>query len=401
MTASQGSTTNAKPRVAVMGAGAVGSYFGGMLARAGVRVVLIGRPAHVEAIRRDKLLMDTLTFQERVAAEASSDPAAVAGADVVLFCVKGQDNEASSRAIAPHLATGATVVSLQNGVENVETIRAASGIDALPAVVYIAAELPTPGHVKHLGRGELAVGELTGGAASSPGASHAARAQKIAALFASAAVPCRISDYIEADIWAKFIMNCAGNAVTAIAQSSYAEAVRNPASRELMRRLIEETVEVGRATGIRLPDVEKFIEDGIRVAGKFWQRVVLDGARCGARQENRDRLAEWIRGAARRGAWRRDALQLFGVRDGEAARRERCAERAAGETSWFIAVIIRAVSLAGSETECARSLRGPRAGRRARQDEIPSAIKLPLRNDRAADLCCAPPGCCPPSHSCE
>ena len=62
---------NAKPRVAVMGAGAVGSYFGGMLARAGVPVVLIGRPAHVEAIRRDKLFMDTLTFQERVAVETS------------------------------------------------------------------------------------------------------------------------------------------------------------------------------------------------------------------------------------------------------------------------------------------------------------------------------------------
>ena len=72
-----------------MGAGAVGSYFGGMLARAGVPVVLIGRPAHVEAIRRDKLFMDTVTFQERVPVEASSDPAAVAGADVVLFCVKG------------------------------------------------------------------------------------------------------------------------------------------------------------------------------------------------------------------------------------------------------------------------------------------------------------------------
>jgi 2-dehydropantoate 2-reductase len=269
VTSSQGSTTNAKPRVAVMGAGAVGSYFGGMLARAGVPVVLIGRPAHVEAIRRDKLFMDTLTFQERVAVEASADPAAVAGADVVLFCVKGQDNEASARAIGPHLAPGAIVVSLQNGVENVETIRAASGIDALPAVVYIAAELPEPGHVKHLGRGELAIGELTGGAASSSAATHSARTQKIAALFASAGVPCRISDYIEADIWAKFIMNCAGNAVTAIAQSSYAEAVRNPASRELMHRLIEETVEVGRASGIRLPSVEKFMEDGIKALGSF------------------------------------------------------------------------------------------------------------------------------------
>jgi 2-dehydropantoate 2-reductase len=253
-----------------MGAGAVGSYFGGMLARAGVPVVLIGRPAHVEAIRRDKLFMDTLTFQERVTLEASTDPAAVAGADVVLFCVKGQDNEASSRAIAAHVAPGAIVVSLQNGVDNVETIRTASGIDALPAVVYIAAELPEPGHVKHLGRGELAVGELANHqnpASSSP--SHSARAEKIAALFTCAGVPCRISDYIEADIWAKFIMNCAGNAVTAIAQCSYAEAVRNPASRELIRRLIEETVAVGRAAGIRLPDVKFFMDEGIKSLGSF------------------------------------------------------------------------------------------------------------------------------------
>lgn len=262
---------NAKPRVAVMGAGAVGSYFGGMLARAGVPVVLIGRPAHVEAIRRDKLFMDTVTFQERVTVEASADPAAVAGADVVLFCVKGQDNDASARAVAPHLAPGAIVVSLQNGVDNVATIHAASGIDALPAVVYIAAVLPEPGHVKHLGRGELAVGELTSGGAS-PGASSSSRSsrpEKIAALFASAGVPCRISEYIEADIWAKFIMNCAGNAVAAIAQCSYAEAVQNPASRELMTRLIAETVAVGRAAGVRLPDVKSFMEEGIKSLGSF------------------------------------------------------------------------------------------------------------------------------------
>ncbi|MFZ0883005.1 MAG: 2-dehydropantoate 2-reductase [Candidatus Acidiferrales bacterium] len=259
---------NAKPRVAVMGAGAVGSYFGGMLARAGVPVVMIGRPAHVEAIRRDKLFMDTLTFQERVAVEASTDPAAVAGADVVLFCVKGQDNEKSSQAIAPHLAPGAIVVSLQNGVDNVETIQAASGIDALPAVVYIAAELPEPGRVKHLGRGELAIGELTSGASSSSPSSHSLRAEKIAALFTSAGVRCRISDYIEADIWAKFILNCAGNAVAAIAQCSYAEAVKNSASRELMRRLIEETAAAGRAAGIRLPDL-KILEDGIKTLGSF------------------------------------------------------------------------------------------------------------------------------------
>ena len=253
-----------------MGAGAVGSYFGGMLARAGIPVTLIGRGEHVEAIRRNKLLLDTLSFQEHVAVEASTDPAAVAGADVVLFCLKGLDNEAASRSIAPHLATDAIVVSLQNGVDNVETIRQASGIGALPAVVYIAAALPEPGHVKHLGRGELAVGELTSHHPTSPAASPARspRAGKIAALFASAGVPCRISEYIEADIWAKFIMNCAGNAVTAIAQCSYAEAARDPASRELMSRLIAETVAVARAAGMRLPEVN-FMEEGIKSLATF------------------------------------------------------------------------------------------------------------------------------------
>lgn len=268
MATSQADTTNAKSRVAVMGAGAVGSYFGGMLARAGVSVTLIGRRDHLEAIRRDRLFLDTVTFQERVAVEASTDPAAVAGADVVLFCVKGVNNEAASRSIARHLAANAIVVSLQNGVDNVDTIRAASGIDALPAVVYIAAALPEPGHVKHLGCGELAIGERVSSDRPETASSRFPRTEKIAALFQSAGVPCRISEYIEGDIWAKFIMNCAGNAVTAIAQCSYAEAAENPASCELMSRLIEETVAVASAAGIRLPKAN-FIDEGIKSLGTF------------------------------------------------------------------------------------------------------------------------------------
>jgi 2-dehydropantoate 2-reductase len=247
-------------RVAVMGAGAVGSYFGGMLARAGVEVTLIGRPAHAEAIRRDGLLLDTTTFRERVRVNASTDPAAVANADFVLFCVKMTDTEIASRALAPHLAPGAIMVSLQNGVDNVERIRAASGIDAIPTVVYIAVALPEPGHVEHLARGELAVGELSKerGATESP----SERCQRVAELFTGAGVPCRISSDIEADLWSKFVRNCAGNAVAAIAQTTYGEAAREPHSREVMARLIEETVAVARASGVRLPDTD-FVQTGL------------------------------------------------------------------------------------------------------------------------------------------
>src|SRR5579863_6578054 len=129
------------PRIAVVGAGAVGSYFGGMLARAGAPVTLIGRAPHVEAINRDGLFIDSIHFKESVSVSASTELAAVRDADIVLFSVKTVDTESAAKSLAPHLAPDTIVVSLQNGVDNVERIDFAAGIQALPAVVYIAAEM--------------------------------------------------------------------------------------------------------------------------------------------------------------------------------------------------------------------------------------------------------------------
>jgi 2-dehydropantoate 2-reductase len=263
---SQTNVVPAAKRVAVMGAGAVGSYFGGMLARAGVPVTMIARGAYVEAVRRNGLFLDTVSFQERVAVEAATEASAVRDANVVLFCVKGQDNEETARAIAPHLSADAIVVSVQNGVDNVERIRAASGIDALPAVVYVAAAMPEPGHVKHSGRGELVVGEFAGRSVGPE--SQTARPEQIAALFAAAKVPCRISQDILADMWQKFITNCGANAVSAIAQASYGEIARYEASRALMSRVVEEAIAVGRAAGVRMPEAG-FTEKWLENLGKF------------------------------------------------------------------------------------------------------------------------------------
>jgi 2-dehydropantoate 2-reductase len=250
-TNSEANVNPAATRVVVMGAGAVGSYFGGMLARAGVPVTMIARGAYVEAVRHNKLFLDTVTFQERVAVDASTDQSAVRDTHVVLFCVKGQDNEEAARAIAPHLAADAIVVSLQNGVDNVERIRAASGIDALPAVVYVAAAMPEPGHVKHSGRGDLVVGEFAGRSAGAE--IQPPRTEQIAALFASANVPCRISADILGDMWLKFFTNCGANAVSAIAQATYGEIAQYGASRDLVGKVVEECVAVARAAGVRTP----------------------------------------------------------------------------------------------------------------------------------------------------
>src|ERR1700746_2104927 len=114
------------PRVAVVGAGAVGSYFGGRLADAGAPVVLIGRQAFVDAVNRDGLLLDTLQGQRRVRVAASTELSAARDADLVLFCVKTTDNSPTARELAPLLAHDAIVLCLQNGVDNVEQLCAAA-----------------------------------------------------------------------------------------------------------------------------------------------------------------------------------------------------------------------------------------------------------------------------------
>src|SRR5262245_33746156 len=201
------------PRIAVLGAGAVGCYFGGMLARAGAPVTLIGRTEHVEAIGRDGLFLDTMHFQQQVPVSASTDTAAVRGAQIVLLCVKTLDTEDAARLLAPHLSPGAVVLSLQNGVDNVERIRRAAGIDAVAAAVYVAARMTAPGRVKHGGRGDLLIGEIGGHAPRDLGS--------LAAMFVRAGVPCRVSDNVEAELWTKVIMNCAYNPISALSRARY------------------------------------------------------------------------------------------------------------------------------------------------------------------------------------
>src|SRR5580704_10688559 len=103
------------PRIAVVGAGAVGSYFGGMLARAGAPVTLIGRAQHVETITRQGLFLESLTFQQSIPISATTDPSAAHGADIVLLCVKTLDTETAAKSLAPYLTDRSVVLSLQNG----------------------------------------------------------------------------------------------------------------------------------------------------------------------------------------------------------------------------------------------------------------------------------------------
>ncbi len=232
------------PKIAVVGAGAVGGYFGGLLARAGAPVVMIGRPAFVEAVKKKGLFLETLQFQESVKVEASTELSAAGAAEIVLFCVKTTDNASTAQALAPVLAPGAIVLSLQNGVDNVEQIRAAAGIEALPAVVYVAASVPEAGRVKHVGRGDLVIGPQN------------EKTERVAALFARANVPCRISQNIEGELWTKLVWNCALNAVSALGHAKYGPIATSADAWKVVETAVYEVLAVARAAGIHPPGLE-------------------------------------------------------------------------------------------------------------------------------------------------
>lgn len=239
-----------------MGAGAVGSYYSGMLARAGHAVTLIARPAHVEAIAARGLRMQGQGFDEWVPLAATADAAGVAGADLVLFSVKSADTEAAGRSMAPHLSPQALVLSLQNGVDNAERLQAVlPGHAVAAAVVYVAVDMAGPGHVLHKGRGELVLAP----AATPHIDSHAA-----AAALQAAGVPAEVSGAVREALWTKLVINCAYNAVSAISQQPYGITSQAPGIQALMQDVVNECLAVAATDGVSLP--ESVHEDVAQIA---------------------------------------------------------------------------------------------------------------------------------------
>lgn len=226
--------------VTVMGAGAVGCYYGGMLARAGHTVTLVARAAHVEAVRRTGLRIQAKAFDESFPVSATTEASGVKGSALVLFSVKSSDTERAGAQMAPHLEPDAAILSLQNGVDNPERLAATLGREVIPAAVYVATEMGGPGHVKHLGRGELIIG-------------RAQASEQIQSAFAKAGVPVEISDNVMGALWAKLIINSAYNALSAIAQLPYGRLVQGDGIPALMAQVVDECLAVANAAGVKVP----------------------------------------------------------------------------------------------------------------------------------------------------
>lgn len=228
-------------KTAIFGAGAVGCFYGGMLSRAGCDAVLIGRPLHVEAIRREGLRMETRSFDERVSIAADTDPAAVAGARLVLCCVKSNDTAQAAADMAPHLAPDAVVLSLQNGYDNAVRLQQALGRPVHPAVVYVATEMAGPGHLRHHGRGELVIGPFD-------------ESREVLAEFARAGVPVSISGDVASQLWSKLIINCVYNGLSAITQMPYGRIIAGEGVPEMLGDIVSECLDVASADGVPVQD---------------------------------------------------------------------------------------------------------------------------------------------------
>jgi 2-dehydropantoate 2-reductase len=233
-------------RVAIIGAGGVGGYFGARLAVAGNDVVFFARGAHGAAIRENGLRVESGLGALDVPAKTSDDPVAIGPVDVVLFTVKLWDTEEAAHLIPPLLRDDTAVISLQNGVTKDEMLRKAVPSRALVGgVTFIAATIERPGVIRHTGTMQrIVVGEYDGSA--SP------RLERFAAACRDAAIDIVRSDDIERQIWEKFVLIVGLSGATSAIRKPIGPIRENPRARALLHALLKEAVAVGRARGVAL-----------------------------------------------------------------------------------------------------------------------------------------------------
>ena len=235
-------------RVAIIGAGGVGGYFGARLIAAGTDVVFIARGAHLTAIQRDGLRVESPKGNLHLrGVNATADLSAVGTVDVVLLTVKMYDLEPAARMIRPLVGANTAVVTLQNGVEAVDIV--AQHIDranVVGGVAYVAAVIAEPGLIRHTSLDALIFGELDG-----------RRSERLLA-FQAACLPAgfnaRVSETIEIDLWSKFSRLSVFSGMTAVTRSTIGVLRSDPELYAMLQAACEETIRVGRATGVALPD---------------------------------------------------------------------------------------------------------------------------------------------------
>jgi 2-dehydropantoate 2-reductase len=247
-------------RVAVVGAGAVGGAFGGLLAIAGQDVSFIARGAHLRAIQDHGLRLEGSQGRQTVSVPATDRPEELDPVDLVIVAVKSYDTPDAARIARPLLRQGTAVLSLQNGVENEDVISSVIGKEhVLGGIAYIGSRVSSPGTIVHELRGRIVLGEMDGRITP--------RVREVQALFDGAQIPCRISEDIRSDKWDKLVGNSVVNVIPAITGCRVGDLVGDGCRDRALRAALEEVIAVGRALGHPIP--ERSLEGHIRFCRKY------------------------------------------------------------------------------------------------------------------------------------
>lgn len=249
--------------VMVMGAGAVGGFFGARIAEhSPANVTLIARGKHLQAIRESGLRICSPDGNSTVKLAAHENPREAESPDLILFTVKSYDTEEAIQAIAPVVAEHTQVLTIQNGIRNYEKLVEEFGADrVIQGFCRIGASVVKPGVVEHKSLGSVIVGE--------PDGSITERLRGVERLFDGTHINFKISEQIAHDIWVKFTWNCIFNMVTAVAQVTVDELFEDTASEQLCYDLFKEIKQVAAHEGITLSaaDRDKIIDDSRGLEG--------------------------------------------------------------------------------------------------------------------------------------
>src|SRR5438034_5869385 len=247
-------------RIAIVGSGGVGGYFGGRLAAAGSDVIFIARGAHLEALRTKGLRLESPKGNLHLPrVTATDDPAAVGPVDVVLFTVKLYDTESATRLLPSLIGPNTVVVSLQNGVDSAELVARAVGRPHVAGgVAYVAAVISEPGTIRHTAMDQLIFGELDG--IKSP------RLQALLRACHDAGFQATLSEHIDVDIWSKFVRLSMFSGITSVTRSPIGPLRDDPDLMAMIQAACLEGMKVAHAKGISLParvfdDIMAMMED--------------------------------------------------------------------------------------------------------------------------------------------
>ena len=235
-----------QPRVAVFGAGAVGSYLGSRLASARADVHLIARGAHLQALRENGLTLITPDGITTTPVWATDDPATIGPVDIVLFCVKSYDTDDAIERLPALIGPDTAVISIQNGIGNEAKIAAKIGAEhVLGAATYILSAIEAPGVVRS-GNARIVIGELREGPPSE-------RVKSIVELARAGGIDASATHDARLAKWEKYVLLVAFSAVTAATQLTVGDIRASAAASGMLRAIMSEAWSIGRALGIPLP----------------------------------------------------------------------------------------------------------------------------------------------------